>query len=82
MIPAQLLISFAKARKKAYKAYGAWDDQREKAAKRIIDVCQFFLNTQKTGWVSQIQNEITLLMPDPESKDSHWRDKINQILNT
>lgn len=81
MIPAQILISFAKNRKRAYKAYGALDFEREKAAARILEVCQFFLKTSKSGWVSQIKKEINILLPDSESEDAHWIEKINNLLN-
>lgn len=81
MIPAQLLISFARKRKKAYKVYGALDTEREKAAAEIIRVSQFFLKTNKSGWVHQIKKQIEILMPDPESQDAHWRDKIKVLFN-
>lgn len=81
MIPAQLLISFAKNRKSAYKAYGALNTEREKAAARILEVCQFFLKTPKSGWVSQIKEEITILLPESESDDAHWIEKVNNLLN-
>lgn len=81
MIPAQILISFAKNRKSAYKAYGAFNQEREKAAARILQVCQFFLKTSKSGWVSQLKKEIDILLPDSESEDAHWIEKVNQLLN-
>ena len=80
MIPARLLISYAKNRKSAYKAYGLLDATKEKAVAKILEVCPFFMKSHKSGWVKQIRDEIIELLPDEESKDSHWREKILTIL--
>lgn len=81
MRPAQTLISFAKSRKRAFKAYGALDHEREKAAAEILRRCEFFLKTDKCGWVNQLRKEIEILLPSSDSEDAHWIEKINQFIN-
>lgn len=81
MNPAQTLISFAKHRRKAYKAYGQLTQEREKAVAEILRVAQFFLHTGKSGWVNQLQKYIQILMPSSESQDAYWIDRINQFIN-
>lgn len=80
MIPAKILISYAKNRKKAYKAYGQLDHAKEKAVSEILRVCQYFLKTDRKGWTKQIRSEILELLPDEENDAHKWREKILTIL--
>lgn len=80
--PAQILIAYARRQKKAFQAFGLWDKRKERAAKRILEVSQFFLNTEKTGWVHQIRQEVLELLPAEENEPKkELREQILFLIN-
>jgi hypothetical protein len=80
--PAQILIAYARQQRKAFKAFGLWDKQKEKAAQRILEVSQFFLRSEKTGWIHQIRQEVLELLPAEENEPKkELREKILILIN-
>lgn len=80
MKPAQIILSFARQREEAYKAYGLFEDEKAKAISNIKKVSSFFLKTDKTGWIKQIEGDIYKVLPSEESPQKMAREKILSLM--
>ncbi|WP_114752337.1 hypothetical protein [Pleomorphovibrio marinus] len=81
MKPAQILISFARQREKAYQAYGLCEDRKAKSIAKIKRVSGFFLQSDKKGWIKQIESEIREILPTDDSQFQKSKERVLQLLN-
>jgi hypothetical protein len=80
MKPAQILLSIAKQREQAYKAYGVLDGQKLRAISNIKRVSQFFIKSDSLNWARQIKSDLIAILPNEDSKQQKAREKIIEIL--